>query len=784
VIKSVSFFAILLLFSFNSWSQERPIKNLSPNQKHELGEKLNTSGSYFNSVHHMKKLVDEFPSNKKYIMGLADAYFFSRDYKNAIIWYKKHISLDGEKLVTLALFRYAECLKYTEKYSEAEKNFDIFSKSRYREARGENFKRIAGNEVLSCQWAQKQQAQEPNPHTVIHLDDKINSAYGDFAPCIWKDSALIYSSLQSDSVITIDPNEATPHVVKLYTSVEKNGEWQESTLLPGLNTIFENNANGTFSPDMKRFYFTRCITNKEDKIECKIYVSQVKDSKFSKPKKLPKRINRVGYTSTQPNISVVEDRGKNYEVMIYSSNRPGGRGGMDLWYTTIDKGNTYKTPSNLGREINTLGDEITPFYDSTSRNLFFSSNFHFGFGGYDVFQSTGAFNKWSNPENLGKPINTRVDDTYFSLKGTKQEGFLVSNRPEGFHLTSETCCDDIYKHHLNKGLTIIKLLAYNNPEDQIELKDVKLRFFEIPSSKFPIQQSLQTKQSKVSDSTKSSAIAITDSNKDLINTFIKSQNRPLPATPNTFILPGRYKELPDTENSFWVKQNKIYLAAAASGKDTSLMLIQVGADSIFQQRISSNTSLTSTSSQYLSDFDLGQIVFYFNNKTDSSSKELAKTNKDTQVEIESEKSNTIAMAFKELESQKTKNHNKDLETKEFSGELKVILNYDFDDTQFIEKHSGSLDSLAALLKKYPNLSIIIGAHTDSKGSDDYNLALSKRRYKSIIDYMNKKGISRKRMSGQGYGETEPVAPNENPDGSDNPENRWLNRRAEITILEK
>src|SRR5690606_24354531 len=157
--------------------------------------------------------------------------------------------------------------------------------------------------------------------------------------------------------------------------------------------------------------------------------------------------------------------------------------------------------------------------------------------------------------------------------------------------------------------------------------------------------------------------------------------RPLPATPNTFILPGRYTELPETENSFWVKQNKIYLAAAASGKDTSLMLIQVGTDSIFQQRISSNTSLTSTSSQYLSDFDLGQIVFYFDNKTDSSSKELTKTNKDTQVEIESEKSNTIAMAFKELESQKVKNNNKDLETKEFSGELKVILNYDFDDTQ-------------------------------------------------------------------------------------------------------
>jgi len=464
--------------------------------------------------------------------------------------------------------------------------------------------------------------------------------------------------------------------------------------------------------------------------------------------------------------------------MTYASNRKGGRGGMDLWYTIIEKGNNYKSPANLGREINTLRDEITPFYDSTSGTLFFSSNYHFGFGGYDVFRSTGSFNSWSAPVNLGKPVNTRVDDTYLTLKGDKSEGFLVSNRPEGFHLTSETCCDDIYKHRLNKDLTIIKLLAYNNPSDMVEQKDAKLRLFEIPNTEFPTQLNTQV------DTLGNSKPTI--SNKQLINNFIKTSKQPASALVNTFILPGRYKELPETENSFWVKKNKVYLAAATNGKDTSMFLVQIGTDSLFKQSISSDTDLTSTEAIYLSDFDLGKIVFFFNKKADSSTTTLAKTDKpkNTEPEVESEKSNTIAMVYKELEGQKIKNKNKDLDTKEFSGELKIILNYDFDDTKFIEKHSGSLDSLAALLTKYQNLSIFIGAHTDSKGSDDYNLALSKRRYKSIMDYMNKKGISRKRMSGQGFGETEPVVVNENQDGSDNPENRWLNRRAEITILEK
>lgn len=774
MIKFLPFLAIFFLLTSNSWAQERPIKNLSPDQKHELGEKLNTSGSYYNSVHHMRKLVDEHPSNKKYIMGLADAYFFSRDYKNAIIWYKKHVDLDGEKIVTLALFRYAECLKYTEQYADAEKAFDSFFKSRYREARGENYKKIAGNEVLSCQWAQKQPS-DPNPHSIIHLGDEINSAYGDFAPCIWQDSALIYSSLQADTVITITPDEAHPHMVKLYTSVETNDTWEHSEMLPGLNTIFENNANGTFSPDMSRFYFTRCVTNSDEKVECKIYVSKVKDGKFSKAKKLPSKINRAGYTSTQPNIAIIENRGRKYEVMTYASDRKGGRGGMDLWYTIIEKGNSYKTPANLGREINTLRDEITPYYDSTSGNLFFSSNYHFGFGGYDAFRSSGSFNKWSEPVNLGRPVNTRVDDTYFSLKGDKSEGFLVSNRPEGFHLTSETCCDDIYKHRLNKDLTIVKLLAYNNSTDMVEQKDTKLRLFEIPAAEFPASESNKT------DSTQPSI-----SGKEVIKSFIKTNKNPIPAAVNTFILPGRYKELPETENSYWVRKDRVYLAAATNGKDTSMVLVHIGSDSLFQQVLSSDTTLASTNVNYLRDFDLGKILFYLDKKTDTSATVLAKTEKpkNTEPEVESEKSNTIAMVYKELEGQKTKNKSKDLETRDFSGELKIILNYDFDDTKFIEKHSGSLDSLAALLTKYQKLSIFIGAHTDSKGSDDYNLALSKRRYKSIMDYMNKKGISRKRMSGEGFGETEPVVPNENPDGSDNPENRWLNRRAEITILEK
>lgn len=91
--------------------------------------------------------------------------------------------------------------------------------------------------------------------------------------------------------------------------------------------------------------------------------------------------------------------------------------------------------------------------------------------------------------------------------------------------------------------------------------------------------------------------------------------------------------------------------------------------------------------------------------------------------------------------------------------------------------------MVTFMKEYPEVKISINAHTDSKGSDRYNQELSKRRAKSIEDYMEKHGIEKKRIRSAGKGEMEPLLANENPDGSDNPENRRINRRAEILIDE-
>jgi len=91
-------------------------------------------------------------------------------------------------------------------------------------------------------------------------------------------------------------------------------------------------------------------------------------------------------------------------------------------------------------------------------------------------------------------------------------------------------------------------------------------------------------------------------------------------------------------------------------------------------------------------------------------------------------------------------------------------------------------SLLPLIDLFPNAIIEIGSHTDSTGTDDYNIKLSQRRSESVVKYLSEKGIPEERLQAKGYGESIPVAPNSNPDGSDNPEGRQLNRRTELKIM--
>ena len=123
-------------------------------------------------------------------------------------------------------------------------------------------------------------------------------------------------------------------------------------------------------------------------------------------------------------------------------------------------------------------------------------------------------------------------------------------------------------------------------------------------------------------------------------------------------------------------------------------------------------------------------------------------------------------------------------SKEFVVGQKIILEriyFDFDKFSIRDESVVELNKLLVFLDKNPNVSVEISGHTDSRGADDYNQKLSLSRARSVVGWLKKRKVAGKRMVPKGYGETRPIAPNENPDGSDNPEGRQMNRRIELTI---
>src|SRR5690606_34342098 len=146
------------------------------------------------------------------------------------------------------------------------------------------------------------------------------------------------------------------------------------------------------------------------------------EDEWSEMRKLSANVNDPKYWDSQPTTA------SDGVSLYFASDRPGGFGGIDIWMTTKDPvGGEWSIPVNLGPKINTTGDEKTPFIHSDSETLYFSSNGHFGFGGYDIFYvRKDEKGSWKDPVNIGSPINGLTDDTGFFVSRDSKTGYFFS----------------------------------------------------------------------------------------------------------------------------------------------------------------------------------------------------------------------------------------------------------------------------------------------------------------------------------------------------------------------
>jgi len=450
-------FLFMLLGFFAQAQDTIEIKSLKAGECRRMGDAAVKQGDYYSAQEYYDQYMKLKPNNGKVAYNLATAFRINRDYVSAQEWYDKSIKLNPNN--GLAYYYYGLMLKMNGNCDKAKEQFAKFKKQGGKSQQAVDLKKQMKADIIGCDSAISF-TKQLNRVTITHLDTTINKIHVEHSPIMLDTNTLLYSSIRTDKkVYTVESQEDTAvgAFKKFYTAKKENGKWTFGGEYDALNKEGVNNTNAAFSADGKRIYFTRCKKNGNNKMICAIYLtSKQEDGSWSEPTALDKTINDSKYTTTQPATSI--ESIKQNEVIYFVSDRPGGRGGLDIWYVIYDfKKKAYGLPKNAGSKINTTGDEITPFYDADNRTLYFSSNGWPGLGGLDIFNAKGEMKQFTPPENIGAPINSTADDIYYTVGKNKDEGFFVSNRKGGVALKkSPTCCDDIYgfKHILYVKLNV------------------------------------------------------------------------------------------------------------------------------------------------------------------------------------------------------------------------------------------------------------------------------------------------------------------------------------------
>jgi OmpA-OmpF porin, OOP family len=347
----------------------------------------------------------------------------------------------------LAYYRKGVVCMNLEKYDIAKDAFTKFKKY-YTKKDKFNYRRLAAIYAANSDWAKNSSVNNGNI-IISHQGKELNHDDIDFAPSPVNDNTILYASAYSDNNYQLNP------VRQIYKAERIDGKWKSSGLLEGnVNNPEFNTGNAVISDDSKSMYFTRTRKNWQDEYISEIFVSYSDGDQWQTPKKLPYPINREDYTATQPALGKNLRSGK--DIIYFVSDRPGGKGGMDIWYTEYDKKtDTYRNPVDLSNKVNSTGDECSPFYDILTQTLYFSSSGRKnGLGGFDIYKATGSAIKWTEAVPLPKPINSSFDDDYYSIMKSNKEGFFSSNRPGSLTLSNGTCCNDIFSFYINECVKV------------------------------------------------------------------------------------------------------------------------------------------------------------------------------------------------------------------------------------------------------------------------------------------------------------------------------------------
>jgi peptidoglycan-associated lipoprotein len=403
-----SFIVILVLAGCNSLFAQSKL--------HEKGDKAFETGEFYKAVEiylEAYKKTDNKVEKAEIQFKTAECYRILNNSQKAESFYRKAITKGYQN--PLAILYFADALKNNEKYEEAEQEFKKYRELVPDDARGEVGERSC---KLSAEWIEK-----PTRY-VIEAMPIINSKLYDFSPAFAsEDYKTLYftSTRQAGANSKINPVSGEFYSNIFSTTFTKKLEWSEpEPLNDTINSMFDD-ASPSLSPDGTELFFNRCRQEKNKVSGCQIYYSVRSPGGDWESTTI---IDIFGDSIDVVHPSISHDGKKLY----FSSNKLIGQGNYDIWVVEREgKGSPWGKPKNLGKDINTIGNEINP-YIRKDGTLYFSSNQHLGMGGLDIFKAVPQPNGSWKIENMKHPINSAADDFGIIFMGDEEKGFFTTRR--------------------------------------------------------------------------------------------------------------------------------------------------------------------------------------------------------------------------------------------------------------------------------------------------------------------------------------------------------------------
>lgn len=277
---------------------------------------------------------------------------------------------------------------------------------------------------------------KPGNFSIVNIGREINSEYEDYAPVVNEnEDEIVFTTRRREDNMNENVYDDNKPWEDIFIAKKVDGKWQSAKNIGApVNTPYHN-SNTALSADGSILFLYSDEGNGD------IYFSENQNGTWTEPQPLPGTINS---TFEEKSVSISSDE----KTIYFSSNRPGGYGGLDIYKATLDSKGLWSNVKNLGPKINTELEDDGPFIDYDGVTLYFSSMGRKGMGGFDIFKSTynPSANEWSEPENLGYPINTPDNDIYFVTSKDSKRAYYSSVREDGIGYT------DIYMITIPEGL--------------------------------------------------------------------------------------------------------------------------------------------------------------------------------------------------------------------------------------------------------------------------------------------------------------------------------------------